>query len=76
MQTKMTLETKTAMVLNHLKTHKKITSWDAINLFRATRLSAIIFCLRERGHSISTEMINDGDTVYGVYHYAGQQAIK
>lgn len=39
---------KTQKVLEHLKLHKKITSWEAIQLYRATRLSSIIYNLRNR----------------------------
>ena len=46
--------TKSKMVLNHLKSGKSITSLEAINLYSATRLSAIIFNLRKRGHTIAT----------------------
>ena len=35
-------------VLEHLKTHKHITSMEAINLYGATRLAAIIFDLRKK----------------------------
>lgn len=38
--------TKTEKVKNHLIEYKKITSWDAIQLYNATRLSAIIYNLR------------------------------
>ena len=40
--------TKTEKVKNHLLEYKKITSWDAIQLYRATRLSAIIYNLRHK----------------------------
>ena len=40
-------------VLEHLKEHGKITSWEAIELYGATRLSAIIFNLRKK-HLIDT----------------------
>lgn len=43
---------KTQKVLFHLQNHKSITSWEAIRLYRATRLSAIIFVLRKRGYEI------------------------
>ncbi len=39
-------ENKTQQVKNHLIENGSITSWEAIKLFRATRLSAIIFKLR------------------------------
>lgn len=40
--------TKTALVLDYLQKNKSITSWEAIELFGATRLSAIIFTLRKK----------------------------
>ena len=43
---------KTQAVLNHLQTQKGITSLEAYNLYGATRLSAIIFVLKERGYNI------------------------
>ena len=46
--------TKTEKVKNHLLENKKITSWEAIQLYKATRLSAIIFNLRDRGMNIET----------------------
>lgn len=40
-------ECKAAKVLNHLKEHGSITSWEAIENYGATRLSAIIYNLRK-----------------------------
>lgn len=40
-------------VLKYLKKHKYITSYQAFELFGATRLSAIIFDLRKEGHEIA-----------------------
>lgn len=45
---------KTNEVLKHLQTHGSITSMEAINLFGATRLSAIIFNLRKKGYNITS----------------------
>ena len=46
--------TKTTKVLNYIKTHPEgITSMDAIILFGATRLSAIIFNLKKNNPIIS-----------------------
>lgn len=42
------MDTKTAKVLQHLKEHGAITSWEAIQKYGATRLSAIIFNLRKK----------------------------
>lgn len=63
--------TKTAKVLNHLETKGTITSLEAIELYKATRLSAIIFTLRKR-HEIETIMQESTDEdgrriFYGVY---------
>lgn len=49
------METKTNQVRDYLEEHGSITSWDAIQLFRATRLSAIIFTLRKKGYLIEDE---------------------
>lgn len=48
------IESKTQKVLQHLITRKSITSWEAIKLYRATRLSAIIYTLRKRGYIIES----------------------
>ena len=45
-------QNKTQKVLEHLKKYGSITSWEAIELYSATRLSAIIYNLRHRGYSI------------------------
>lgn len=45
-------------VLAHLKEHGSITSLQAINLYGATRLSAIIFDLRHKGYEIRTETLD------------------
>ena len=57
--------TQRKVVLNHIKKHKKgISSMEAFENFGATRLSAIIFCLREKGYDIETVMV-DGKDRYG-----------
>lgn len=40
------------LILNHLLSGKSITSWDSIQLFRCTRLSARIWDLRHKGYRI------------------------
>lgn len=47
--------TKKEMVLNHLKSGRSITSIEAIELYGATRLSAIIFRLKKEGYAFRTE---------------------
>lgn len=46
-----------AKIKEHLKKHKSITSWDAIELYGCTRLSDKIFRLRNKGWEIDTHMI-------------------
>ena len=54
-------------VLAHLKMKKKITSWEAITEYGVTRLSALIYTLRQDGYNISTKFKSAknryGDTV-------------
>lgn len=50
------MKTKTDRILNHLQNHKTITSMVAFKKYNATRLSSIIFNLRQRGYNITTEM--------------------
>jgi hypothetical protein len=68
--------TKTKMVLAHLTYSSSITSLEAVKLFSATRLSAIIFNLRKKGHNIVTTSLKTkdkyGNTVsYGKYTLLG-----
>ena len=62
--------TKSELVKQHLLKYKTITSWEAIQNYGATRLSAIIFNLRDRGFQIDTLMIEYTDR----YGNAGQYA--
>lgn len=52
---------KTQLVIRHLKQKGSITSWDAIRLYGATRLSAIIFNLRDRGYLIDSIWLDGKD---------------
>jgi hypothetical protein len=49
-------KSQTEDILRFMDEHGSITSMDAIKEFGATRLSAIIFNLRERGYDIETHM--------------------
>tara|TARA_R100000734_G_C3312102_1_gene103051 strand:+ start:1563 stop:1844 length:282 start_codon:yes stop_codon:yes gene_type:complete len=49
------VKTQTDAIKWHLKTYGNITSWQAIKEYGATRLSAIIFNLRDEGYNIITE---------------------
>lgn len=71
---------KTAKVLAHLKEKGSISIWEAIELYGATRLSAIIFNLRKRYEieSISHEFTDRyGNTsTYVTYVYHGEYKPK
>ena len=41
-------------ILEYLEKHGSITSWEAIQHFRCTRLSGRIYDLRKRGHNITS----------------------
>ena len=56
--------TKTKKVLDHLKKHGNITTWEAIEKYNATRLSSIIFCLKKRGLDIESVEFDHID-IYG-----------
>lgn len=66
---------KTEKVKTHLIEKGNITSWEAIQLYGATRLSAIIYNLRYRkGMNIRTEKVEFTDrfgdkSSYGKYIY-------
>jgi hypothetical protein len=51
---------KIKLVEKHLLKKKSITSWEAIELYGATRLSAIIFGLRDK-YDIITKMVDGKD---------------
>jgi len=56
-------KSKKDLVLIHLQMHKSITSWEAIEKFRATRLSAIIHTLRHvDGYNITSKPEYNKDT--------------
>ncbi len=60
--------TKIDKVANHLVRHKSITSWKAIELYRATRLADIVFTLKRQGWDIISTMRYEPDgTRFAVY---------
>ena len=61
---------KTQLVLKHLKEKGNITSWEAIQKYGATRLSAIIFNLKDKGYEINTLMIDGKDRFGNESRYA------
>jgi hypothetical protein len=68
--------TKAKLVLSHLLKKKSITSLEAIELYSATRLSAIIFNLRQKKYDIVTKDVTIKDKygnncVFGKYILQG-----
>jgi len=61
--------TKNDLVIKHLKTKGHITSWEAIQKYRATRLADIIFQLRSKGMAINTVMCVKGKERFARYIY-------
>jgi hypothetical protein len=62
-------ETKINLVAQHLVKKRKITSWEAIERYHATRLADIIFQLKGKGWNIVTQMVKEPSGVrYAVYH--------
>ena len=67
---KTAIDTQKAAVLDYMQDKGVITSWEAIKLFGATRLSAIIYKLRKEGHQIRTEMRTSQNRVGNTVNYA------
>jgi hypothetical protein len=55
------------IIICHLKDYGKITSWEAIQLYRITRISAVIFNLRQAGWDIRTTNKVNGRKHFGEY---------
>lgn len=68
---------KTQLIKKHLIEKGNITSWEAINLYGETRLSDVVYRLKQRGMDIVTLMIDDIDrngntNRYAKYIYKGR----
>lgn len=68
--------TKQNIVLEHLLKYGSITTWEAIQQYGITRLSAVIFILRKR-YNIKTEKVSFVDRygrsgMFAKYVYAGE----
>ena len=64
-------DSQKSLVLNHLKNDNGITPMEALKLFGAFRLSAIIFDLKKDGYDIDTEIIKNGGKHYANYKLKG-----
>jgi hypothetical protein len=72
---------KKKLVKTHIETHKTITSLEAIKLYSATRLSAIIFNLRKSGMDITTKPLHikdkyGNDCIYAQYILQKSHKVK
>lgn len=75
------MNTKTNRVKKHLEKQGSITTWQAFQLYGATRLSAIIYNLRKRGYKINNnwkeEIDRNGEkTRYVEYKLDVEQMVK
>lgn len=71
------LDTKIGKVRAFLEEGNTLTSWKAIELFRCTRLSAVIYALRnDYGMAIADERIYEEDTNYSKYWLIADPATK
>ena len=61
------MKTQKEEILQYLKKHKTITSWDAIEMFHVTRLAAVIFLLKQDGHEIFTEIVTKDNKKFAKY---------
>lgn len=67
-------KSQTSEIIHHLRKYKSITSMEAIKRYGATRLSGIIYVLKERGFGIETELVEVKNryghiTRIAVYHF-------
>lgn len=64
------------VVLNHLKKHKKITSYEAIYEMGISRLSGIIFNIKKDGYNISSKLVKVNNRYGGTAHVAEYTLIE
>jgi len=62
--------TQEKAILQHLKQFGSITSWEAIQEYGATRLSAIILNLRKQGYKIETHEMQSKNRFGNFVNYA------
>jgi hypothetical protein len=70
---------KTKSILNHLMCFGKINTWTSFTEYRVTRLSSIIFNLRERGYAIeSVKQKGEGTTFvdYVIHKQKGEGYVR
>jgi hypothetical protein len=61
------MDSQKKMILIHLQMNDTITTYEAFKKFQCTRLSAIIFLLKQDGHNISKTMETKNGKTYALY---------
>lgn len=61
-------DTQNKTVLKHLRSGKKISTFQAFSKYGITRLAARIFDLKELGHNIKSVRVNKKDVSYNDYY--------
>lgn len=75
METK--FDTQRAKVKAYLESGKSLTSWEAIEMFHCTRLSAVIFSLKnDYNMNIVTEMVSGDGVRYAKYMLKADPKLK
>lgn len=60
-------KTQSDLILKYLQTHKGISSMQAFEKFKITRLSGRIYDLKKQGNNITTLLISKNGTTYAEY---------
>ena len=68
--------TQVTRVLEHLKKHGSITTYDAFVKYGITRLSARIFEIRELGYEIKTKVVTGKDRYNEPTHWTVYSLVK
>ena len=73
-QDKNITESQNMEVLNYIKQHGSITSWQAMNELKIMRLASRVADLRRKGYPIITILENKNNKSYGVYMFDFRKA--
>ena len=68
--------TQVTRVLEHLKKHGSITTYDAFVKYGITRLSARIFEIRELGYGIKTKVVTGKDRYNEPTHWTLYELVR
>ncbi len=65
-------ESQKKKVLRHLK-FNPITPLEALNRYGCFRLADVVYKLKQDGHNITTELVQDGEKRYAKYRLVESQ---